>query len=77
MLSAGKTFPLEGGRWMAEGQTDEGASVDRTDCFSIQHPLIRPCGPPSPLWGEGLRSAKQCPKPCFLSAPALDGGEKG
>ena len=21
--------------------------------------------------------AKQCPKPCFLSTPALDGGEKG
>ena len=151
-----KTFPLPGGRWMAEGQTDEGASMDPTDCFSIQHPLIRPCGPPSPLWGEGqaveeaspfllgrrsaapvparhrffagpgfpdaplepldfvgrddparqtttqasphpaLRAtfppvggrscarpkaapapAKQRPKPCFLSAPALDGGEKG
>ena len=37
---------------MAEGQTDEGASVDSTGCFSIQRPLIRPSGPPSPLGGK-------------------------
>ena len=39
---------------MAEGQTDEGEAVNGTGCFLIQHPLIRPSGPPSPLWGEGF-----------------------
>ena len=38
---------------MAEGQTDEGGYVDCTGCFPVQRPLIRPCGAPSPLWGEG------------------------
>ena len=41
---------------MAEGQTDEGGAVNSTDCFLIQHPLIRPSGPPSPLRGKVLRA---------------------
>ena len=37
---------------MAEGQTDEGASVDSTGCFSIQPPPPGPPGPPPPLKGK-------------------------
>ena len=43
---------------MAGGQTDEGGYVDRTGCVSIQHPLIRPCGAPSPLSGEGFHGKR-------------------
>ena len=62
MGSAGKTFPLPGGRWMAEGQMDEGASVDPTDCFSIQRPSSGPPGHLPPCGGKVLRSAKG--RPC-------------
>ena len=80
-----KTFPLPGGRWMAEGQTDEGASVDPTDCFSLQRPLIRPCGPPSSLWGEGLALGQRPPlrRPnsaqnrAFFPLRPLTAGRKG
>ena len=80
-----KTFPLPGGRWMAEGQTDEGGSVDPTDCFSIQRPLIRPSGPPSPLWGEGfalgqrppLRRPNSAQNRAFFPPRPLTAGRKG
>ena len=70
---------------MAEGQTDEGASMDPTDCFSIQRPLIRPCGPPSPLWGEGLALGQRPPlrRPnsaqnrAFFPLQPLTAGRKG
>ena len=47
-----KTFPLPGGRWRRSRRMRV-REIENLPFSLFRCPLIRPCGAPSPLWGEG------------------------
>ena len=68
-----KASPFQG-EAVEQSETDEGAHGGDAPLI---RPLIRPFGPPSPLWGEGLRCVQEAaPSSSQASYPSLPpGGE--